>query len=103
MSSLPIEKFFELWKSRLSRIFDERNRVKKENYMEIRYEHLLSNPLETLAQVSGFLNLPEKRNWINEASATIRPDNIAKNRESRDYIKLTRKYADDLIRLGFQP
>jgi len=103
MSSLPIEKFFELWKSRLSRIFDERNRVKKENYMEIRYEHLLSSPQEILAQVSGFLNLPEKRNWISEASATVRSDNIRKNRESRDYIKLTKKYADDLIRLGFQP
>jgi hypothetical protein len=103
MSSLPIEKFFELWKSRVSRIFDERDRLRKENYMEIRYENLLGNPLETLTSVSNFLNLPERKNWMNEAAATIRSDNIGKNRDDKDYMKLTRKYADDLIRLGFQP
>lgn len=97
----PIEGFFELWKSRLTRIFDERDRLGKPCYMGIRYEELLKDPPEILSGVSKFLGLPEKENWIDAAATSVRFSNVGKNQDSDDYVRLTKRYGDDLRNMGF--
>jgi len=100
-SPLPIERFYELWKSRILRVWDESKRLKRESYMEIKYEDLLKNTSATLGKVSKFLRLPQSDHWIQEASRMVIPGNLKKNVEKSDYISLTNQYVEDLKSLGF--
>ncbi|MBD3307297.1 hypothetical protein GF339_12725 [candidate division KSB3 bacterium] len=100
---LPLERFYELWRSRLLRIRDEAHRLSRDCYQEIRYADLLSNPIPLLRHISQFLNLPERGNWMKEASTMINAENVQKNLDTPDYVRLTSQYASDLTALGFEP
>ena len=101
--TLPLESFYELWRSRLLRTRDESTRLPPDAYLEVRYETLLSEPAETLDRIGRFLDLPDGGDWIGRAAATIRSDNLGRNRTRDEHRALTARFADDLAALGFEP
>jgi len=102
-SFLPVERFYELWRSRLLRTRDEARRLQGDCYREIHYEALLHHAPRILKDISQFLNLPDGGNWIQEAAALIKYDPVGKNLDNPEYLMLTDRYAADLNALGFKP
>ncbi len=100
---LPIESFYELWRSRHLRAMDDRGRLKDGTYLGFRYEELLKDPHGVLGKVGGFLELPDTDAWVKQAQEMIRQDNVNKNADNPDYRLLTEKYSDDLASMGFTP
>lgn len=101
LAEQPLERFFNLWHSRLTRIFDERSRVRPGSYMEVEYEVLLRRPRDVLRQIGEFLALPEIGRWIDAAIPQIRNDNLGKNRNDPNHQHLTDRYGDCLAAMGF--
>ena len=64
---------------------------------------LLAEPGETLDRIARFLGLPDGGDWIDRAAATVRSDNLGRNRSRDDYRALSAVFADDLTALGFEP
>jgi hypothetical protein len=103
LAEQPLERFYNLWRSRVMRIWDESKRLDPGTYLEFRYERLLEQPRETLHRIADFLELPGPDGWIDEAASAIRRDNRNKNLDRPEYHMLTERFGDDLASLGFTP
>jgi hypothetical protein len=100
-AEIPLERFFELWHSRIMRIRDERNRLRPGTYLEVSYEDLLSRSRETLNRIAEFLEFPEAESWIDASIAQIAGDNLGKNRARPEFRALTERYGEVLAPMGF--
>lgn len=99
----PIERFFWVWHSRISRIFDEASRLTPGSYMAIQYERILDEPEVVLEEVGRFLNFTPDDNWITKASSIVIKGNLSKNLDRPEYQLMTEKFHDELMELGFNP
>lgn len=70
-STQPIEKFIELWFRRLERIRDEAKRIPQNNFMEVRHETLIGEPLYTLLNICEFIDIDPKKSWLEEAEQIV--------------------------------
>jgi hypothetical protein len=100
---IPLERFFELWRRRLTRTRGEAARLSPGTFLEIRYEELLRTPAQALAQVHAYLGLPEPASWIDRAAEAVDRDNLGRNRDRPEYQALTSRFARELADGGFAP
>jgi hypothetical protein len=99
----PLDRFFDLWYSRLSRIVDEATRLAPGTYLAISYEELLARPTQVLRRIATFLRLTVTAEWLEDATASLDPAPLTKNRLKPEYQYLAERYAADLASLGFAP
>ncbi|MCZ6782219.1 MAG: sulfotransferase [Proteobacteria bacterium] len=98
---ISIDRFFELWRSRLLRIRDESGRLSAGSYLEITYEELLEEPEKVLDRTATFLGLVPSRDWLEAATAQVRRDDRRRHADSPDYLGLCERHGDTLRSLGF--
>lgn len=100
-SDLPIDRFYELWRNRVLRIWNERDRLRGNCYLDMAYEDLLANPVKTLTTIGRFLELPSRMDWCTQAASSVMPENLKKNQTDPRYLALTRDHAHELRAMGF--
>jgi len=65
------EKFAEYWSYQQTLGARALARLKPEQFLEIRFEHMVSNPVDTLVDIADFFELPYHDSWINIAANLV--------------------------------
>ena len=69
----PAEYFGRYWTDQIVRGFRALGRLNADQYLEVRFEDLVSAPRDTLRVISDFLELdPDRDGWIERAAALVR-------------------------------
>ena len=72
LESSPDAAYFgRFWNDQLTRGFRQLQFLDAEQYMEIRFEDLITQPTETLERLAAFFELPD-RDWISRSAALVR-------------------------------
>jgi hypothetical protein len=80
VSEASLDQFAILWERRLKRIRDEASRLRPGSMLEVRFEHLLSEPVETLREICGFVGLTAPQDWALRACSSIEPRRVRSRR-----------------------
>jgi hypothetical protein len=72
-SKPPVELFGRYWTELVSRGFRALGRLDADQYLEIRFEDLVSDPKETLPRIAEFLELDGGQNdWVDRAAGLVK-------------------------------
>ena len=76
VSDPSISKFIQYWFRRVNRIRDEAKRIPPEQYTEVSYENLISNPYEILTRLAGFVEVDPLDSWLKGFSERVDPGKL---------------------------
>ena len=68
----PVEYFGRYWSQELEHGLRAVQQLQPDQYAEVSFEDLVSNPKETLRAIADFFELPSGGDWIDRAAALIR-------------------------------
>ena len=68
-----LEKFAEFWSHQVAIGFNTFAKMDRAQYLDIRFEDLIAQPKDTMAQVAQFFEMPDSPGWIDKAAALIHP------------------------------
>jgi hypothetical protein len=80
MRDVPLGAFADLWERRLRRIRNEAGRLRAGSFLEVRFEHLLARPRETLREICAFTGLAAAADWEAGAALQVDPARVASRR-----------------------
>jgi hypothetical protein len=66
------EQFGEFWSQQVEIGFAEFVKLKPGQLLNIRFETLVEQPVETLREISRFFEFPERADWIDSASKLVK-------------------------------
>lgn len=71
-SEPPVEIYGRYWTDQLLRGFRAAARMDAAQYLEVRFEDLVTTPVEVMATIGRFFELPDTDEWITRAAALVR-------------------------------
>jgi Sulfotransferase family len=71
-SEPPVEIYGRFWSDQLCRGFRAAARMEPSQYLEVRFEDLVTRPTEVMPAIERFFALPEAGDWIARAAALVR-------------------------------
>ena len=83
--TLDFDYCFQLWESYVSFVFDHRDIIADENYLEIRYEDLLSEPETQLRLISDFISFPVQDQELNKVISQIDSSRLQNSKFAANY------------------
>jgi hypothetical protein len=66
--------FIHLWAIRLKRIQEEVKRVPSEDFMELRYEDIQSDPMTAIGHIADFAGIRSDDSWMDSACSMVRSE-----------------------------
>ena len=91
LESSPDAAYFgRFWNEQLTRGFRQLQFLDADQYMEIRFEDLITDPVATLTRLAEFFELPG-RDWINRSAALVRgmPESRLQKLPEDEQVRLT--------------
>jgi hypothetical protein len=67
----PLPTHLSMWARQVRRIRDEATRVRPGTYLEVRYEHLLTDPVNTLEALCHFVGLAADQTWARRQTGIL--------------------------------
>lgn len=71
-SEPPVEIYGRYWSDQLLRGFRAAARLDAAQYLEVRFEDLVTDPVPVLRAIAAFFALPERGDWITRAASLVR-------------------------------
>lgn len=71
-SEPPVEIYGRYWSDQLLRGFRAAARMDAAQYLEVRFEDLVTDPLPVMARIGHFFELPDREDWLARAAALVR-------------------------------
>lgn len=94
--TLDFEYCFHLWETYVNFVIEHYDLVSPENYLEIRYEDLLSNPPAYLRRVTEFVNHPVEKASLSAACSRV-------NRSRLNNLEYAQHYRREILELASSP
>lgn len=71
-SEPPVGIYGRFWSDQLCRGFRAAARMDASQYLEVRFEDLVTDPVPTMTTIGRFFELPDRDEWIGRAAALVR-------------------------------
>jgi putative sulfotransferase len=89
---VPLEIFLKDWNEMVLRGFASVKHLSVEQYSEIAFEDLLSEPIRVLQHIVDFFDLPADAAWMDEAASMLTPGKAGKASPSPEQMAMIAEY-----------